>query len=64
MIFNGGCMKCSVYYGNVNLQMGEYSLKNYMLTIEMVGCDIVFGVEWLRILGLITMDFLELYMSF
>jgi hypothetical protein len=35
-----------------------------MFAIEMVGCDIVFGVEWLRILGPITMDFLELYMSF
>jgi hypothetical protein len=30
----------------------------------MGACDIVLGIEWLRTLGLITMDFLELYMSF
>jgi hypothetical protein len=35
-----------------------------MFTIEMGGCDIVLSVEWLRTLIPITMDFLELYMSF
>lgn len=35
-----------------------------MLSIEMGGCDIIFGAKWLRILIPITMDFVELYMSF
>jgi hypothetical protein len=44
--------------------MGDYHLKNRMFAIDMGGCDIVLGVEWLRTLGPITMDFQELYMSF
>ena len=35
-----------------------------MLDIDMGGCDIVLGVEWLRTLGLILMDFKELTMQF
>jgi hypothetical protein len=31
---------------------------------EIGGCDVVLGVEWLRTLGFITMDFLELAVSF
>jgi hypothetical protein len=49
---------------NVHLQIGDYSLKSHMFSIEMGGCDIVLGVEWLQTLGPITMDFKELYMSF
>jgi hypothetical protein len=30
----------------------------------MGGCDIVLGAKWLRTLGTITMDFLELHTSF
>jgi hypothetical protein len=35
-----------------------------MFSIEIGGCDVVLGVDWLRTLGSITMDFLELSMSF
>ena len=44
--------------------MGDYNLKTHMFSISMGGCDIVLGVEWLQILGPITMDYQELYMSF
>jgi hypothetical protein len=64
MIANGGSMKCGGPCENVWLQMGDYSLKTHRFAIEMGGCDIVLGVEWLRTLGLISMDFRELYMSF
>jgi hypothetical protein len=64
MIANGGSMKCGGHCENVWLQMGDYSLKTHMFSIEMGGCDIVLGVEWLQTLGPITMDFCELYMSF
>jgi hypothetical protein len=37
---------------NVYLQMGEYSLKTHIFSIEIGGYD-----EWLRKLGPITMDF-------
>jgi hypothetical protein len=35
-----------------------------MFSIHMGGCDIVLGVEWLRNLGPILMDFKELTMQF
>jgi hypothetical protein len=35
-----------------------------MFSIDMGGCDIVLGVERLRTLGPITMDFKELTMQF
>eukprot|EP00253_Pinus_taeda_P018379 PITA_18379 len=63
-IVDGGIMKCEGRCENVKLQMGDYHLKTRMFSIHMGGCDIVLGVEWLRTLGLITMDFQELYMSF
>jgi hypothetical protein len=35
-----------------------------LIHVHLTGCDIVLSAKWLRILGPITMDFLELYMSF
>ena len=35
-----------------------------MFAIDMGGCDIVFGVEWLHTLGAILMDFKDLTMQF
>jgi hypothetical protein len=57
MIANGGTMKCGGQCENLKLQIGEYHLKTHMLFIEIDSCDIVLGVEWLRTLGLVTMDF-------
>jgi hypothetical protein len=42
--------------------MGEYHLKYHMFSIEMGVCDVVIGLEGLCTLGLITMDFKDLYM--
>jgi hypothetical protein len=57
-------MKCGGKCENVKIQNRYYFLKSNMFYIEMEGCDIVLGVEWLQTLGLVTMDFKELYMSF
>lgn len=59
MIVDGGSMKRGGWCENVKLQMGQYSLITHMFGIEMDGCDIVLGVECLRTLGPITMDFME-----
>jgi hypothetical protein len=64
MISNGGSMKCGGRCENVFLQIGLYNLKSHMFSIDMGGCEIVLGVEWLRTLGPITMDFNELTMQF
>jgi hypothetical protein len=64
MISNGGSMKCGGRCENVCLQIGKYNLKSHMFSIDMGGCDIVLGVEWLCTLGPILMDFKELTMQF
>jgi hypothetical protein len=64
MIANGGSMKCGGHCENVCLQIGDYNLKSHMFAIDMGGCDIVLGVDWLRTLGPILMDFHNLTMQF
>jgi hypothetical protein len=64
MIANGGSMKCGGCCENVRLQIGDYHLKSHMFSIDMGGCDIVLGAEWLRTLGPILMDFKEVTMQF
>jgi hypothetical protein len=64
MIANGGSMKCGGHCENVHLQIGDYHLKSHMFAINMGGCDIVLGVDWLRTLGPILMDFKALTMQF
>jgi hypothetical protein len=64
MISNGRSMKCGGRCENVCLQIGQYHMKSHMFSIDMVGCDIVMGGEWLRTLGPILMDFKELIMQF
>ena len=64
MIANDGSMKCGGHCESVRLQIGNYHLKSHMFSIEMGGCEIVLGVEWLHTLGPILMDFKELTMQF
>jgi hypothetical protein len=64
MIANGGSMKCGGRYENVRLQIVDYHLKSHMFAIDMGGCDIVLGVDSLRNLGPILMDFKNLTMQF
>jgi hypothetical protein len=64
MISNGGSMKCGGHCENVYLQIGDYHLKSHMFSIDMGGCDIVLGADWIRTLGPILMDFKELTMQF
>ena len=64
MIANGGMMPCWGRCENVRLKLGDYHHKTHMFAIDMGGCDIVLRVGWLGTLGLVTMDFKELYLSF
>jgi hypothetical protein len=57
-------MKCGGRCENVCLQIGDYHLKSHMFAINMGGCDIVLGADWLRTLGPILMDFKDLTMQF
>jgi hypothetical protein len=64
MIANDGSMKCGGRCENVRLQIGDYHLKSHMFSIDMGGCDIVLGADWLRTLGPILMDLKDLTMQF
>jgi hypothetical protein len=64
MISNGESMKCGECCENVCLQIGDYHLKYHMFSIDMGGCDIVLGADWLSTLGPILMHFKELTMQF
>jgi hypothetical protein len=64
MIANGGSMKCGGCCENARLQIDDYHLKSHMFAIDMGGCDIVLGADWLRTLGPILMDFKDLTMQF
>jgi hypothetical protein len=62
MISNGGSMKCGGHCENVCLQISDFHLKSHMFSIDMGGCNIVLGVDWLRTLGPILIDFKGLTM--
>jgi hypothetical protein len=64
MIANGGMVKCKGKCENVKLEMGDYQLKTHIFAIDMGDCEIMLGVEWICTLGLVTMDFKELYTGF
>jgi hypothetical protein len=64
MIANGGSMKRGRRCENVHLQISDYHLKSHMFSIDMGGCNIVLGEDWLRTLGPILMDFQNLTMQF
>jgi hypothetical protein len=64
MIANGGSMKCGGCCENVRLQIDDYHLKSHMFAIDMGGCDIVLGADWIRTLGPILMDLKDLTMQF
>jgi hypothetical protein len=48
MIPNGGSIKCGGRCENVWLQISQYHLESHMFSIDMSGCDIFLGVEWLH----------------
>jgi hypothetical protein len=64
MIANGGSMKCGGSCENVRLQISDYHLKSHMFVIDMGGCDIMLGADWLRTMGPILIDFKDLTMQF
>jgi hypothetical protein len=64
MISNDFSMKCGGHCENVHIQIGDYHFKSHMFSMDMAGCEIVLGVDWLRTLGPILMDFKELAMQF
>ena len=57
MTIDGGTINFSGKFHNINLSMGEYVLNSPMISIPMVGVDVVLGVQWLQSLGTVAFNF-------
>jgi hypothetical protein len=62
MIANGGTINCSGKCHDIKLNMGEYLLDSPMMEIQMGG--VVLGVQWLQSLGIVALNFQDLFMRF
>ena len=47
MIDVEGSMECDRECENVKLEMGDYSFKIHIFSIEIGACNVVLGVDWL-----------------
>jgi len=63
-VANGDSVPCQGYCAavQVSMQGHSFSPKLYLLTLG--GCSLVLGVDWLRLLGPILWDFVDLTMKF
>lgn len=64
MVANGGKMACHEKCQNIIIAMGDSTLQSNMMAIPIGGCDVEFGVQWLRTLRLINRDITKLSMQF
>jgi hypothetical protein len=64
MVANGATIPCRGYCetAQMSLQGSVFNPNLYLLTLG--GCDLVLGVEWLRMLGPMLWDFVRLSMDF
>jgi len=60
MIGNEGRISCKGSCCNIKLSMDDYKMQSNMYILPFEGCDIVFGIQWLMILGLDLSNFHEL----
>ena len=64
MIANGATVPCNGNFFNVRIYIGDYTLRSNMFSMPLGGCDVILGTQWLRTLGPILWDFVELWMQF
>jgi len=63
-VANGDSVPCQGYCAAVQVFMQGYSFNPKLYLLTLGGCDLVLGVDWLRLLGPILWDFVELTMKF
>jgi hypothetical protein len=64
MIADGGTINCSRNSHSIHFNIGEYLLDIPMITIQMGSVDVVLGFQWLQSLGIVALNFQELFMIF
>jgi len=64
MIANGGSFNCGGICHNIKLTMGDYNLSSTMYAIPIGGVDMVLRVQWLKLIGTISLNLDELFIGF
>ena len=64
MVANGSILPCKGKCHNVCISIGYYNLCSNMFSMPLGGCDVILGTQWLRTLGPILWDFVEVWMQF
>jgi hypothetical protein len=62
MIVYEGTINFSGKCHSIKLNMEEYLLDVPMISIKMGGVDIVLGVQWLQSLGIMSLNFQDIFM--
>lgn len=64
LVGNGQALSCDGYCPQVSIQLGSelFRIDFYILNIQ--ESDIVLGVQWLKLLGSIIVEYQQLYMEF
>jgi hypothetical protein len=64
MIADGGTINCSRKCHSITLNMREYLLDSPMISIQIGGVDVVLWAQWLQSLGIVALNFQDLFIRF
>jgi hypothetical protein len=64
LVDNGESIDYGGKFHNIKLSMGEYNLASPMYVVPIGGVNVVLGIQWLRTLGTISINYNELFMRF
>lgn len=63
-IVNGKCLQSKELCNIVNFKVQSNMFQTSFYLLDLVGCEVVLGIQWLQTLWTITLDFSELLMTF
>lgn len=56
-------MQCTKYVPGLTLKMGNYSLTDHFLVVDVPDTNVVLGVQWLYALGKVTTNWQKIDME-
>ncbi|KAL5701100.1 hypothetical protein ACHQM5_026475 [Ranunculus cassubicifolius] len=63
-VAGGGKLQCDTYCPNFQWEINGVQFQSDVRILPLGGCDLVLGVQWLKTIGPVLMDFDKLQMSF
>ena len=64
MVGNGHKLECHQWCRGITLQVQDQQLLVNFHVLSLCGADLILGVEWLKSLGLVLIDYNDLTMKF